>query len=87
MRLYKNNGGAFSVVEDIRGRGRMYFSKSVEKLERSGRSVNPKKIPGSPYWVITTTPTDLKQDMLGQVIKLLDYEMATIQLARRAIER
>lgn len=85
--LYKNDADAFSVVEDIRGRGRIYFSKSVDELERSGRSVNPKKIPGSPYWVITTTPTDLKQDMLGQVMKALGCELASIQLAKRAIAR
>ena len=85
--IYKNDADSFSVVEDIRGRGRIYFSKSVDELEKSGRSVNPKKIPGSPYWVITTTPTNLKQDMLDQVMKVLGFELATIQLAKRVIAR
>jgi negative modulator of initiation of replication len=85
--VYKNDADAFSVVEEIRGRGRIYFSKSVDELEKSGRSVNPKKIPGSPYWVITTTPTNLKQDILDQVMKEIGYELATIQLAKRVIAR
>ncbi|MFD2256773.1 hypothetical protein ACFSSA_08810 [Luteolibacter algae] len=85
--LYKQDANAFSVVEDVRGRGRIYFSKSVQELEGSGRSVNPKKIPGTPYWVITTTPTDLKQQMLGEVMKALGCDLASIQLAKKAIAR
>ena len=80
--LYKKDSAAFSVVEDIRGRGRIYFSKSVQELEQSGRSVNPKKIPDSPFWVITTTPTDLKQQILGEVMEALGCDLASIQLAK-----
>ena len=83
--LYKQHGDTFAVVEGIRGRGRIYFSKNVQELKNSGRSVNPKEIPNSPYWVITTTPTDLKQDMLGQVMKALGCELATIQQAKKAV--
>ena len=85
--LYRQKKDQFSVVEGIRGRGRLYFSKSAEELERSGRSVNPKKIPDSPLWVITTTPTDLKQQILGDVMKALGCDLASIQLAKRAIAR
>jgi negative modulator of initiation of replication len=85
--LYKKDAAAFSIVGDIRGRGRIYFSKSVQELEQSGRSVNPKKIPDSPFWVITTTPTDLKQQILGEVMKALGHDLSSIQLAKRAIAR
>lgn len=85
--LHKKDTGAFAVVEEIRGRGRIYFSKSIQELEQSGRSVNPKKIPDSPYWVITTTPTDLKQQILGNVMKALGCDLASIQLAKKAIAR
>src|SRR5258706_6597511 len=30
--LYRQNKEAFAVVEDIRGRGRLYFSKSADEL-------------------------------------------------------
>jgi negative modulator of initiation of replication len=83
--LYKQHSEEFPLVEGIRGRGRLYFSKSVEELERSGKSVNPKKIPETPYWVITTTSTDLKKDILGQVMKALDYELESINFVKRAI--
>ena len=85
--LYKRDAEGFSIVEDIRGRGRIYFSKSVGELEGAGRSVNPKQIPSSPYWVITTTPTDLKQHILGEVMRALGSDTATIQLAKRSLER
>lgn len=85
--LYQQNTEEFGLVEGIRGRGRLYFSKDVEDLKRSGRSVNPKQIPGSPYWVITTTPTDLKQQMLGEVMKALGCDPGSIQIAKRAIAR
>ncbi len=81
----KEKGEAFSVVENIKGRGRLYFSKDVDELKSSGKSVNPKKIPDSPYWVITTTPTDLKQDMLSKAMSLLDFDPTTIQEAKNAL--
>jgi negative modulator of initiation of replication len=85
--LHRQNKDKFTVVEDIRGRGRLYFSKSAEELERSGRSVNPKKIPDSPYWVITTTPTILKQEMLSEVMKALGCDSDSIRIAVEAIAR
>jgi negative modulator of initiation of replication len=85
--LYAQNKEAFTVVEGIRGRERLYFSKSAEELERSGRSVNPKKIPSSPYWVITTTPTDLKQEMLSEVMKVLECDSDSIRVAVEALAR
>lgn len=85
--LYQKNRSSFSVVENIKGRGRIYFSTTEATLHASGRSVNPKKIPGSPYWVITTTPTDLKQEIMSQVMKSLGYDLSARQLAMRAIAR
>ncbi len=77
----------FSKVEKIQGRGRIYFAKDAETLHRSGRSVNPKKIPGTDYWVITTTPTDLKQDMLRKVMELYSFNREEIKIAVTAIAR
>jgi len=83
--LYNQNPSKFSAVEDIHGRGRIYFSKSKDELLNSGRSVNPKKIEGTPYWVITTTPTDLKQNILDRVMTELKYDRQSIQIATKAI--
>jgi len=83
--LYQRHKDEFAVVEGIRGRGRLYFSKSANELERSGRSVNPKMIPESPYWVITTTPTDLKQEMLAEVMKALACDSESVRIAVEAV--
>ena len=85
--LYKADKGAFHVVEGIRGRGRIYFAKSSEELTKSGRSVNPKRIPDTPYWVITTTSTDLKLGILSDVMKALGYDLPTIQCAKQALPK
>lgn len=83
--LHAQNTKTFEIVEEIKGRGRLYFSKSAEELQRSGRSVNPKKIPDSPYWVITTTPTNLKQEMLSDVMKALGCDSTSIKIAVDAV--
>ena len=72
-------------MKDIHGRGRIYFSESKNELLRSGRSVNPKKIEGTPFWVITTTPTDLKQNILYRVMTELKYDSQSIEIAVEAI--
>lgn len=85
--LHQRNPNEFHLVENVKGRGRIYFAESAELLKQSGKSVNPKKIPESPYWVISTTPTDLKQDILENVMKLLRCDEDSIRLAREAIAK
>jgi len=75
----------FAKVLSIKGRGRLYFGKDADTLEKSGTHVNPKQIPGTPYWVITTTPTILKQEILERVMKELGYSAADIKTATAAI--
>jgi negative modulator of initiation of replication len=83
--LHKQNPEGFAKVEAIKGRGRIYFAKKTEILEAAGRSVNPKQISGTPYWVITTTPTLLKQDIVHQVMQMLGYGRPDIEAAKRAL--
>ena len=70
---------------NIKGRGRLYFAKDAQTLEENGKSVNPKQIPGTPYWVITTTSTPLKQEILGLVMKDLGCPARDIKTATTAI--
>jgi len=85
--LYRKHQEDFAKVESIKGRGRLYFAKSARQLHEAGKSVNPKQIPGSPFWVITTSPTDLKQDTIGSVMKVLGYTQPEILRARSEIAR
>ena len=83
--LHDQNPETFKRVEGVRGRGRLYFARDAATLEAAGRSVNPKEIAGTKYWVITTTPTDLKQEILSQVMRSLGYSVADINAATHAI--
>jgi negative modulator of initiation of replication len=85
--LHSKHRKEFEIVESIRGRGRLYFAKSAQQLRESGKSVNPKPIPDSQFWVITTSPTNLKQEMLGGVMDALGYAEAEIARAQSAIAR
>jgi negative modulator of initiation of replication len=83
--LYRKHKADFDKVETIKGRGRLYFAKSARALHEAGRSVNPKQIPGSPFWVITTSPTDLKQQMIRAVMFAFGYRTNDISRAESAI--
>jgi negative modulator of initiation of replication len=83
--IYRRNPEGFAKIEGIKGRGRLYFAKKPEILELSGRSVNPKQIPSTPFWVITTTPTILKQEIVERVMQTLGYSPAETAAASRAI--
>jgi negative modulator of initiation of replication len=83
--LYNKHRDDFDKVETIKGRGRLYFAKSARALHDAGKSVNPKQIPNSPYWVITTSPTDLKQQMIRAAMFAFGYAMPDILRAEAAI--
>jgi len=83
--LHDADPSAFAKVLKIKGRGRLYFATDSQALEDSGKSVNPKQIPGTSYWVITTTSTTLKQEILGLVMKDLGYPPSDIKSATTAI--
>jgi negative modulator of initiation of replication len=83
--IYRRNPEGFAKVEGIKGRGRLYFAKKPEILKSSGHSVNPKQIPSTPFWVITTTPTILKQEIIQRVMQSLGYSPSEIAAASRAI--
>ena len=85
--LYSRHRKEFEVVENIKGRGRLYFAKSERPLNESGESVNPKPIPNSPYWVITTSPTNLKLEMLARVMSALGYSTTDIRRVESVIAR
>ena len=85
--LYKKGPAEFHKVENIKGRGRLYFAKDAQTLHNAGRSVNPKRIPNSPYWVITTTPTNLKQEILTNVMRTFGVPATDIQKVTTALAR
>lgn len=71
--LYRVHPNNFSVVSDIRGRDRLYFSDNLNELTESGSSTKPFQIPESPYWVVTNSNTTRKKMILTKVSIALGY--------------
>ncbi|WP_077338381.1 replication initiation negative regulator SeqA [Pseudocolwellia agarivorans] len=71
--LYRVHANNFSVVSDIRGRDRLYFSANLNELTESGSSTKPFQIPESPYWVVTNSNTTRKKMILTKVALALGY--------------
>lgn len=71
--LYRVHSNKFSVVSDIRGRDRLYFSDNLNELTESGSSTKPFQIPNSPYWVVTNSNTTRKKMILTKVATALGY--------------
>jgi len=71
--------GDFDRVLVIQGQKRRYFAKSEKEIEDSGNSTQPKRIPGSDYWVMTNSPTPQKRDMLRAALKELGYSTNAIR--------
>lgn len=83
--VYRRDPDAFAAVEDIAGRKRQYFSTDRSQIMSSGKSVAPREIPGSPYWVMTNASTSYKKTLLRKVMHVLDYSDLAIREATRAI--
>ena len=75
----------FDRVLDIRGRQRLYFGRSQQEIARSGKSLHPRKIPGTEIWAMTNADTAHKQDIMAEALKVLGYPTDTIQQVRRAL--
>ena len=82
---YSLKKNEFEIVLAIQGRGRTYFAKSREEIVSSGNSTQPQQIPGSPYWVMTNSPTPQKKSMLGEVLEALGYSQEAIKAAVNVI--
>lgn len=82
---YGQKKGDFERVLAIQGRDRKYFAKSREEVEKSGSSTQPRSIPGTPYWVMTNSPTSQKRQMLRDALKLLGYSDAAVSVAASTI--
>jgi len=86
-RLHKHHPEKFDKVLLLNGRKRRYFAKTEKELEESGSSVMPKRIPDSPYWVFTNSPTELKKQVITDVMRVLGYEPSVIRSVTDALSR
>ncbi len=71
--LYRIDPQGFSEAAAIKGRTRIYFADTEEKLLASGKTTKPKQIPNTPFWVITNTNTDRKRQMVEQLMVKMSF--------------
>ena len=83
---YLQKKSEFEKVLVIQGRDRRYFAKTREEIEKSGHSTQPRSVPGSPYWVMTNSPTNQKQRVLRHALQLLGYSQAAVDAAVATIQ-
>jgi len=83
--LHRVHADKFSVVYEIRGRDRLYFSDNLNELTESGSSIKPFKIPESPYWVVTNSNTTRKKMILTKVAIALGYSESEAENIRELL--
>ena len=76
----------FHKLLEIRGRDRLYFSKTKEEMLKSSKTSQPHEIDGTGFWVMTNSPTYQKRRLVGDVLRMLDYNDAAIEAAEKVIE-
>jgi len=77
--LYRIDPQAFTDATAIKGRTRIYFADSEEKLLNSGKTTKPKAIPETPFWVITNTNTDRKRQMIEQLMQKMQFTQDIVE--------
>ncbi len=83
---HEQKKGEFAKVLGVQGRNRAYFARSEQEILSSGRSTQPKQIPGSGYWVMTNSPTPQKREMVREVLQLLGFSSEACNAGAAAIE-
>jgi len=83
--LHRVHTQKFSVVSEIRGRDRLYFSSDLNELTESGSSTKPFQIPESPYWVVTNSNTTRKKMILTKVATALGYSESEAENIRELL--
>jgi negative modulator of initiation of replication len=72
---YRKHEEQFGMIATIEGSRRKYFSMDLDVIQKSGKNVNPRQIPDSPYWASTNNSTAKKREILSDVFGLLGYEV------------
>ncbi len=84
--IHRRDPKGFEKVLNLSGRRRKYFGRSSDELKKYGSSVFPKRIPDSPYYVVTNNDTTKKRTILGDVMRLLGYSADAIDSACGALK-
>jgi negative regulator of replication initiation len=79
--LHRNRRNEFDKVLEYRRGNRIYFAKSQRAVEQGGGgNIHAKQIPGSDYWVLATLDHKSKREILHDVLHLLGFQPAEINV-------
>ena len=82
--LYEKHGDALDHITSLRGHRRRYFATDEDSLRKYGVQVNPKRVPGTPYWAMSRLSNRDKREILTRIMKGLGYGEDTVRLVRQA---
>jgi negative regulator of replication initiation len=76
--LANNRPNEFKKLDQYRRGKRVYFGKSQQEVEGSGKNIKAKPIPGSTVWALETLDNRAKKDLLADVLRICDCESADV---------
>ena len=68
----------FSQLTTVRFGGRTYFAHTAEAIEESGSSTNPKPIPGTKLYALSTLSNSAKRKLITAILRLFKYDQPII---------
>ena len=68
----------FAKITTYKFGGRIYFADNAEAIAASGHSTNPKPIPGTKFFALSTLSNAAKRRILGDVLLLFKYQPSII---------
>ncbi|MTH44923.1 replication initiation negative regulator SeqA [Intestinirhabdus alba] len=71
--------GFADATESLHGRTRVYFAADEQTLLKNGSQTKPKRVPGTPYWVITNTNTGRKCSMIEHIMQSMQFPAELIE--------
>jgi len=74
----------FSQLTTHKFGGRVYFADNLDAIEKSGTSTNPKPIPGTKFFALSTLSNAAKRKIITDVLRLLRYSPAVIGVVKSA---
>lgn len=84
--LYEVHRDALDGITDLRGHHRRYFARDEDSLREHGVQVNPKRVPGTPYWAMSRLSNQDKRQILTTMLHSLGYDKGTVRLMTTAFK-
>ena len=70
--------GQFAQLETANFGGRAYFARDAATIEQSGSSTNPKPIPGTKFFALSTLSNSAKRKIISDILRRFTYHRTVI---------